>query len=135
MEQLSNRNFTLTVQATAYTGKTLYSSNIEVKLDGKRVTQPTGGPLFEYQLYFQDPTSGDVVNHTVTISAWDEEGNSAFVSYNFDYHFVDTGGEIGTAYIILDATTVGLGVLTEPYTYRIKQNVPASYAVMEMLTK
>lgn len=133
--QLSNRNFTLTVQATAYTGKFLYSSNIEVRLDGKLVTGPTGGPRYEYQLYFQDPDVGDVVHHTVTVRAWDEEGNSAFYAYNFDYHFVDTGGEIGTAYIILDMTTVGLGVPDEPYTYRIKQNVPASYAIMEMLTE
>ena len=135
VEQLSNRNFTLTVQATAYTGKSLYSGNIEVRLDGERITGPTGGPLYEYQLYFKDPEVGDIVHHTVTIRAWDEEGNSAFYAYHFDYHFVDTGGEIGTAYIILDATTVGLGVLEEPYTYRIKQNVPASYAIMEMLTE
>lgn len=133
VEQLSNRNFTLTVQATAYTGKNLYSSNIEVKLDGERITQPTGGPRYEYQLYFQDPEIGDIVHHTVTVRAWDDEGNSAFYSYSFDYRFVDTGDEIGTAYIILDATTVGLGIMEEPYTYRIKQNVPASYAIMEML--
>lgn len=135
VEQLSNRNFTLTVQATAYTGKNLYSSNIEVRLDGELVTGPTGGPRYEYQLFFKDPDVGDVVHHTVTIRAWDDEGNSAFYSYNFDYRFVDTGGEIGTAYIILDMTTVGLGIVDEPYTYRIKQNVPASYAVMEMLTE
>ena len=135
VEQLSNRNFTLTVQATAYTGRSLYSSNIEVMLDGERITGPTGGPVYEYQLYFKDPEVGDIVHHTVTVRAWDDEGNSAFYSYSFDYHFVDTGGEIGTAYIILDATTVGLGVLEEPYTYRIKQNVPASYAIMEMLTE
>lgn len=135
VEQLSNRNFTFTVQATAYTGRSLYSSNIEVMLDGERITGPTGGPVYEYQLYFKDPDVGDIVHHTVTVRAWDDEGNSAFVAYNFDYHFVDTGGEIGTAYIILDMTTVGLGVPDEPYTYRIKQNVPASYAIMEMLTE
>ncbi len=135
VSQLSNRNFTLTVQATAHTGKALYSSNIEVRLDGKLIVQPTGGPLYEYQMYFEDPEVGDVVNHTVTVRAWDDEGNSAFVSYNFDYLFVDTGDVIGTAYIILDATTVGLGVLEEPYTYKIRQNVPASYAVIEMLTE
>ena len=82
-------------------------------LEGKRVgliTNPTGGPLYEYQLYFKDPDVGDVVHHTVTVRAWDDEGNSAFRSYDFDYLFVDTGGEIGTAYIYLDATTVRLGV-------------------------
>ena len=135
VEELSNRNFTFTVQATAYTGRSLYSSNIEVMLDGERITGPTGGPVYEYQLYFEDPDVGDIVHHTVTVRAWDEEGNSAFVVYNFDYHFIDTGGEIGTAYIILDMTTVGIGIVDEPYTYRIKQNVPASYAVMEMLTE
>ena len=133
VEQLNNRNFTLTVKATAYTGKTLYSDHIEVRLDGQRITQPAGGPQYEYQLYFKDPEIGNTVPHTVTVRAWDDEGNSAFYTYRFDYHFIDTGGEIGTAYIILDATTVGLGVLEEPYTYRIKQGVPASYAILEML--
>ena len=135
VEQLSNRNFTLTVRATAYTGKALTASNIEVRLDGALVRNPTGGPVYEYQLYFPNPSEGDVVGHNVTVRAWDEEGNSAFYSYSFDYHFVDTGGEIGTAYIILDATTVGLGVMEEPYTYRIRQGVPASYAILEMLTE
>ena len=133
--KLSNRNFTLTVQATAYTGRALYFSNIEVRLDGELITNPTGGPRYEYQLYFKDPDVGDVVHHTVTVRAWDDEGNSAFRAYDFDFLFVDTGGEIGTAYIYLDATTVGLGVLDGPYEYTIKQNVPASYAVMEMLTE
>lgn len=131
--QLSNRNFTLTVQATAYTGQFLYSNHIEVIQDGHVVSNPTGGPRYEYQLYFPNPDSGDVTNHTVTVRAWDDEGNSTFKIYRFEYHFVDTGGEIGTAYIIIDATTVGLGIMNDAYTYRIKQNVPASYAVMEAL--
>jgi len=75
VEQLSNRNFTFTVQATAYTGKSLYSINIEVMLDGERITGPTGGPVYEYQLYFKDPDVGDIVHHTVTVRAWDDEGN------------------------------------------------------------
>lgn len=133
VDKLSNRNFTFHVEAIAYTGDSLYSSNIEVRLDGQRITNPTGGPRYEYELYFKDPEVGDVVHHTVTVRAWDNEGNSSFVSYSFDYHFVDTGGEIGTAYIVIDATTVGLGKIGT-YTYTVKQNVPASYAVMEALT-
>ena len=131
--ETSNRNFTLTVRATAYTGKDLYASNLEVCMDGKRVTQPTGGPVYEYQLYFPDPVRGDTEKHTITVRAWDGEGNSAFVSYEILYRFIDTGNVIGTAYIVIDATTVGLGILEEPYSYQIRQNVPASYAVIEAL--
>ena len=89
--ETSNRNFTLTVKATAYTGSPLYASQIEVQMDGKRITGPTGGPVYEYQLYFPDPIVGDTVEHTITIRAWDGEGNSAFVSYHILYRFVDTG--------------------------------------------
>lgn len=131
--ETSNRNFTLTVKATAYTGSPLYASQIEVQMDGKRITGPTGGPVYEYQLYFPDPIVGDTVEHTITIRAWDGEGNSAFVSYRILYRFVDTGDVIGTAYIVIDATTVGLDVMEEPYTYKIRQNIPASYAVIEAL--
>ena len=131
--ETSNRNFTLTVKATAYTGSPLYASQIEVQMDGKRITGPTGGPVYEYQLYFPDPIVGDTVEHTITIRAWDGEGNSAFVSYRILYRFVDTGDVIGTAYIVIDATTVGLDVMEEPYTYNIRQNTPASYAVIEAL--
>lgn len=131
--ETSNRNFTLTVKATAYTGSPLYASQIEVQMDGKRITGPTGGPVYEYQLYFPDPIVGDTVEHTITIRAWDGEGNSAFVSYRILYRFVDTGDVIGTAYIVIDATTVGLDVMEEPYTYKIRQNTPASCAVIEAL--
>lgn len=131
--ETSNRNFTLTVKATAYTGSPLYASQIEVQMDGKRITGPTGGPVYEYQLYFPDPIVGDTVEHTITIRAWDGEGNSAFVSYRILYRFVDTGDVIGTAYIVIDATTVGLDVMEEPYTYKIRQNTPASYAVIDAL--
>ena len=117
----------------AYTGKDLYASSLEVRMDGKRITQPTGGPIYEYQLYFPDPVRGDFETHTITVRAWDGEGNSAFVSYQIVYRFVDTGDVTGTAYIVLDATTVGLDIFEEPYAYQIRQNVPASYAVIEAL--
>ena len=69
--ETSNRNFTLTVKATAYTGSPLYASQIEVQMDGKRITGPTGGPVYEYQLCFPDPIVGDTVEHTITIRARD----------------------------------------------------------------
>ena len=46
--------------------------------------------MYEYQLYFPDPIVGDTVEHTITVRAWDGEGNSAFVSYRILYRFVDT---------------------------------------------
>lgn len=131
--ETSNRNFTLTVRATAYTGSDLYASNLEVRMDGRRITQPTGGPVYEYALYFPDPVRGDFETHEITVRAWDNEGNSAFVSYQIVYRFVDTGDVIGTAYIVLDMTTVGLGIEDDPFVYQIRQNVPASYAVVEAL--
>lgn len=131
--ELSNRNFTFIVKATAYTGRTIYSSNIEVRMDGQRVTNPTGGPEYEYQLYFPDPEEGDSTKHKITVLAWDEKGNSTYVVYNLTYQFVDTGDVIGSAYVILDMTTVGLGIMFEPFVYEVKQNEPAAYAVLAML--
>lgn len=131
--ETSNRNFTFTVRATNYLGAALYASQIEVRMDGQRVSAPTGGPVYEYQLYFSDPVRGDSETHTITVQVWDEWGNSTFLSHEVTYQFVDTGDVIGTAYIVLDATTVGLGIFEEPYVYKIRQNVPASYAVKEML--
>lgn len=133
VKELSNKNFTFTVKAQDYKGRRIYSSNIEVTLDGEEISNPTGGPVYEYQFKFKDVAVGDVSNHDVTVRAWDDEGNSTFISYNIDYLFVDIGDEIGTIYLILDMTTVGLGVFDEPFEYKIKQGEPASVAVVEML--
>lgn len=116
--ETTNRNFTLTVQATAYTGRSLPESNIQVYLDGKRVLQPTGNPVFEYQLRFPDPFSGDSEAHTISIRAWDGQGNSRYVSYRIIYRFVDTGDVIGTAYVVLDITTMGMGLRRSPLPFR-----------------
>ena len=95
--ETSTRNFTLTVQATAYTGRSLPESNIQVYLDGKRVLQPTGNPVFEYQLRFPENFSGDSESHTISIRAWDGQGNSRYVSSRIIYRFVDPGDVLGTA--------------------------------------
>ncbi len=131
--ELSNRNFTLTVQARDYHGKAIVASNMEVRMDGRRIDQPTGGPVYEYELYFPNPDIGDTTQHHITITAWDNEGNSTYVAYDITYRFIDSGEVIGTATIILDATTVGLDVMEEPFTYKIKQGEPASYAILAML--
>lgn len=133
--QLTNRNFTFLVKARAYDGSILFADHILVTLDGKPVRDPTGSDVFEYELYFENPTVGDTETHEVTVLAWDDAGNSTYLRYEVTYSFVDTGGKVGTAYILLDATVVGLDpeTLGGTYVYEIKQNEPASYAVLAML--
>ena len=133
--EMTNRNFTLLVRARTDEGEIIYSDNIVVTLDGEPVTAPTGSDVYEYQLYFEDPVQGDTEIHVITVLAWDDRGNSTFLRYEVTYSFVDTGGVVGTAYILLDATTVGLDpdTLGGAYAYQIKQNEPASYAVLAML--
>ena len=133
--RLTNRNFTFLVKARAYDGSIIFADHILVTLDGKTVRNPTGSDVFEYELYFENPTVGDTETHTVTVLAWDDAGNSTYLRYEVTYSFVDTGGKVGTAYILLDATVVGLDpeTLGGTYVYEIKQNEPASYAVLAML--
>lgn len=133
--RMTNRNFTFLVEARTYEGETIFADNILVTLDGKPVSNPTGSSVFEYELYFENPLVGDTETHVVTVLAWDDAGNSIFLRYEVTYAFVDTGGAVGTAYILLDATVVGLDpdTLGGVYAYEIKQNEPASYAVLAML--
>jgi len=131
---IKNRNFIFNVKAVTYKGKTLPYDNIEVTFDGKLMQDtPTGSGTFEYDLYFKKPNVGDVSNHVVTVMAWDNEGNSTFKKFNVKYEFIDSGDQIGTASITIDATTLGLGIIASEFEYQIKQDVPASYAVMEAL--
>ena len=135
-EKITNRNFTFQVTARTWENKTIYASGIQVKLDGKTIYNPTGGPTYEYELYFPDPVRGDEESHKVSVLAWDDAGNSTYVEYTVVYALVDSGGVIGTAYVVLDATTVGLApwdLTDETFAYEIKQDEPASYAVMAML--
>lgn len=134
-DEITNRNFTFLVTARTNTGATIYSDHILITLDGNAVRAPTGSGTYEYELYFRDPVVGDTETHVVTVLAWDDAGNSAFVRYEVTYAFIDHGSENGTAYLLLDATVVGLDpdTMGGTYTYKIKQDEPASYAVLAML--
>ncbi len=133
IHDVNNRNFDFWVTATAHDGRKLPASNVEVRLDGNVISNPTGSGRLEYAVCFPDPDEGDEERHVITVAAYDNDGNSAYRSYEVIYHFRDTGSEIGTAYVVLDATTVGLDVMEEPFAYRIKQGESASYAVLAML--
>ena len=126
-EPVSNENFTLTVTATDYHGNPLQASNLSVELDGVRITRYTGSSTMEYPLWLSPPLEGDKATHHITVTAWDDEGNSLTRSYDLDYEFIDEGGVIGQASVVIDATSVGLGVLEMSYTGDILQGQPASY--------
>lgn len=132
-EEVKNRNFPLQVTATDYQGKPIVSNHLIVTLDGKQITNYTGNTTMEYQLYLQAGAEGDVEHHIVTVLAWDDNGNSTYREYDLVYRFVDTGDVIGTATVRLDATVLGLGVFEESFSYEIKQDEPASYAVAAYL--
>lgn len=132
-EDIKTQNFTLTVIARDSQQKPIYASGVSVTLDGAPVTGPTGSSTLEYVLYFRTPVVGDTERHIVRVTAWDSDGNSRCVSYEVTYRFVDEGQVNGTVRLVLDATTLGLGWLDDPYECEIRQGQPASYAVMEML--
>ena len=45
--------------------------------------------------------------------AWDDEGNSKFVKYIVETLVPDDGEVIGSVTVVIDATTVDLGIIDE----------------------
>ena len=72
---INTSEFTFTVSAKTWAGKRIYSDAIQVLMDGQLITNPTGSAIFEYVLRFDRPKVGDSENHTVSVLAWDSEGN------------------------------------------------------------
>ena len=132
---LTNRNLTFTVWATDGDEKPINQNHVTVMMDGKVVKHSTGDAVngLEYNLFLDTGIAGDETEHTVTITAWDDKGNSAFKSYKIIYKVRDTGEKIGTATIRLDLTVLGLGLVDVPVSQDIFQDVPASYAVVAAL--
>lgn len=110
----SNRNFVFKLSVTdTQTGKALTAGNISVS-----VTNPSGEALpvtvhgESYEMWLERPNVGDVNVFTIRVTAWDEDGCSAsYKVYTLTYQAVDSGNVIGKATVVLDATTVGMGVL------------------------
>lgn len=131
--ETSNRNFTLILQALTYKGKSLPYDNMRVTFDGRAADPPTGNGRYEYSFFLENPKVGDTEHHTITVTAWDDEGNSTFKKYDLIYNFVDSGDVIGKCYVTVDATTIGLGILGDGFEYDVKQDEPASYAILAAL--
>ncbi len=122
-EVMTNRYFTFTVTARS-SGKVIYSDHIEVTLDGTVVDMPTGSSTFEYVLNF-----GPENTHLVTVLAWDDEGNSAYKEYEVKFKGGSDGDAIGFAYVVIHATTAGLGIIGE-YEVEIIQGETAAHCLL-----
>ena len=122
-EVMTNRYFTFTVSARS-SGKVIYSDHIEVTLDGTVVDSPTGSSTFEYVLNF-----GPEDTHLVTVLAWDDEGNSAYREYEVKFKGSKDGDSIGVAYVVIDATAAGLGIIGE-YEVEILQGDTAAKSLV-----
>ncbi len=93
-------------------GITVYMDDVEQR------STPTGGAgQWEYHLFFQRPEVGDSETHCISVRAWylDENGevNSTFKDYEVTYDATDESEYLGEALFVIDASTVGLGVLDE----------------------
>ena len=127
------QDFLLWVSArTNPEGDPIYSNQIEVWLNGQLVPKQTGDSRPEYELHFEPPNVGDYAKYTVKIRAWDGKGNSTMKIYTINYHTVSEGDYLGTVQIVLDATTVGLGII-DSATYEIVQGDTAAGVVIRFL--
>lgn len=135
--ETTNRNMTLTVWATDGQENPIHQNHVKVMLDGKEITQYTGSGAsgLEYKLYLEAGNVGSKTEHTVTVLAWDDKGNSTLKTYKIVYKTRDSGEKIGTATVRLDLSVLGLGIIEAPVSTDIFQDVPASYAVKEVLEK
>ena len=128
---IETNHFKFTVDARTWQNERIYADCIEVRLNGKLVTNPTGSEIFEYDLYFTKPVSGDYSDYTVTVLAWDKEGNSRFVSYDIRYLAKGKGEAIDPVTVTIDATTVNCGIV-ESVMVEVKGGDTAADAVLKM---
>ena len=93
-------------------GITVFMDDVE-----QRITPTGGAGQWEYHLYFRRPEVGDTETHRISVRAWylDENGetNSTFKDYQVTYDATDESEYLGQALFVIDASTVGLGILDE----------------------
>ena len=133
--ETTNRNLTFTVWAEDWQGNPLNQNHVSVTMDGQVVRQSTGSGAngLEYDLFLDTGLGGDETEHDVTITAWDDDGNSTYQRYKIIYKVRDEGEKIGTATVRLDLSVLGLGVVDTVMDCDVFQDKPASYVVMAAL--
>ena len=128
---ITSSRFMLRVSARTWEGDVIYTNHIVVTLDGVVQTNPTGSSVFEYHLLLTPPNVGDDIDHVVTILAWDDEGNSTFRTLILPYHRVSEGYENGSIHIMLDATTLGLGIIIDD-VYTVHEGETAAELLLRL---
>ena len=113
-------------------GDYIFSNQIQVTLDGKVVQKSYGDNHPTYELHFDAPQIGDEESHIVRVLAWDGNGNSAMKVYTVTYHQISEGDAAGSVNVVLDATTIGLGIL-DSGTLDIVEGETAASVVLRFL--
>lgn len=125
-------HFKFTVDAKTWENKRIYSDCIEVRLNGALVTNPTGSGIYEYDLYFSKPVSGNYSDYIVSVLAWDKDGNSKYVEYNVRYLAKGKGETLAPVTVTIDATTVNCGIVDSALVEVVGGDTAAD-AVLRML--
>ena len=138
-QRISSSPFTLLVSARDVDGKVVHSEHMEVTVEGAGRTYPVSGhgssKQVSYVLDFSSyQLSGDDTTFTVSVRAWDssiEHASTTEVrSVVYEHHAY--GEKIGTATIVIDATTVGLGVVSQ-FEVDLHQGFPFPQDLVEGL--
>ncbi len=127
--------YDLRVKARDCDGGTIYNDNVEVYLDGEK-QQSGGGDPIDYTINVGKNMTADDTEHTVVVKATDysTEKASTTLTYQIIYRHVPYGAEIGTAYMTIDATTVGLGVV-DSFEVTLHKGYPFAYDMMQVLDR
>lgn len=131
----TTRNLTFWVRATTHPelgGKTIYSNQIQVWLDGELLTKQSGDARPEYDIEFPLPNIEGTVQHTIKVLAWDSNGNSTYKYYNVTYSYRPEGVRNGEVTVVLDATAAGLGIMARGNVDILSGDTVAS-AVLDFL--
>lgn len=132
---MTSQTFPLTVIARTHAelgASPIYSNHILVTMDGETVAKSYGDTQPTYELYFDAPQRGDEEDHIIRILAWDGNGNSTMKVYTVTYHQISEGDPAGSVNLVLDATTVGLGIL-DSGTVSIVEGETAASVVLRFL--
>ena len=104
-------------------------TKLTVQLDGQTITYVSAsGNASEYELYPENPKTGDSNTHTLYIYAEDQYGNYGEYTITLNGQRNQAGQKTGTATLYIDLTVLGMGV-QGPVAYNVLADEPISYAV------